>query len=113
MNTAKQRGTRFESDVVDYLRANGFPSVERRALAGALDRGDLTGLPGFAVECKDHKTIALAAWSNEAKTEATNAGARWWCVIAKRRRSKGSSGTVSDAYVVMPLSVFADLLGQQ
>lgn len=113
MNRAKQRGTSWETACVDYLRANGFPSVERRALAGALDKGDLAGLPGFAVECKDVAALNLAGWCDEARAEAKNAGAPWWCVIAKRRRAKGSTGSAADAYVVMSLAVFADLLKEQ
>lgn len=111
MSRSKDKGTRFESAVVGYLRTCGFPAVERRALSGNLDKGDIAGIPGWALECKDVGSLNFSGWLNEAKTEALNAGARWWAVVAKRRRSKGSTGSVEDAYVVMPLSVFADLLG--
>lgn len=107
MSRSKARGTAFESEVVNYLRAAGLPNVERRALAGGKDRGDLSGIPGWAVEIK-----SLAKWSpatvlTEAKVEAVNAGAAFYCAIVKRRRSPGSSGAVADAYVLMPLDVWA------
>lgn len=110
MNTAKIRGTRWESSIVEYLQANGFPYCERRALAGNADKGDIAGIPGMVIEAKDVKALALAQWCDEAKAEAVNAGAKWWAVVAKRRRAKGSTGSAADAYVVMSLAVFVDLL---
>lgn len=113
MNAAKIRGTRWESAVVEFLQRNGFPSVERRALAGNLDRGDIAGIPGLVIECKDVAALNLAGWCDEAHQEAVNARAPWWCVVVKRRRSKGSTGSAADAYVILSLAVFADLLREQ
>lgn len=109
-NTAKARGTAYESSVTAYLNANGFPYVERRALAGNLDKGDLLGVPGWVLELKDHKAFNLSGWMDEAKVEAKNAGAPWFAVIFKRRRGKGSSGSVAESFVLLPLSVFAEFL---
>ena len=46
--------------------------------------------------------------ANAVAVEAENARAHWWAVIAKRR-----GRPVEDAYVVMPLSQFAQLLADE
>jgi hypothetical protein len=106
MSAAKQKGTRFETAVVDWLKAAGFPWVERRALNGSRDRGDISGIPGVVLELKNQQRITLAEWVDEAQHEANNAGAPIWAVIAKRK-GKGNPG---DAYVVMNLATFAELV---
>jgi hypothetical protein len=40
VNASKQKGTRWETDVMNYLRDHGF-DVERLALSGSADQGDL------------------------------------------------------------------------
>lgn len=47
-NPSKARGTAAETAVVRYLR-RWWPNVERRALAGNADKGDLTGIPGVTI----------------------------------------------------------------
>ncbi len=42
MSKSKQKGTAAETAVVKYLKANGFPKAERRALQGNLDKGDIS-----------------------------------------------------------------------
>lgn len=34
MSVQRAKGTRFESEIVEYLKANGFPYAERRAMRG-------------------------------------------------------------------------------
>ena len=97
VNRAKQKGTAFETAVVRYLSAETGAWVERRALAGAEDKGDLIGdgcLSEWCLELKDHKQINLAGFVDEAEVEGRNAGSRWFAAIVKRR-NKG----VKDAYV--------------
>lgn len=102
-----RKGAQFERDVVEFLRAAGHPHVERAYGAGRPDDvGDLDGVPGWALELKNHKTLALSGWLDEAEVERVNARARFCAVIAKRRgKSAGES------YVVMTLATFAELLG--
>ena len=83
----KDIGTRAETAVVDYLRRCGFPNVERRALAGVNDRGDIAGLPGVVIEVKDHGRMELATWLNEAQAEARGLDVG---VVWHKRRGKGS-----------------------
>ena len=105
----RRKGNGFELAIVSYLREHGFPFAERAYGAGRPDdRGDIDGVPGWVIEAKNHKSMDLAGWANEAAAEALNARAHWWCVIAKRRNRP-----VGDAYVVMPLSQFARLLAEE
>lgn len=107
MSKAKDRGTRAESAVRDWLQSNGFPHCERMAGNGALDRGDLTGLgPGIVVEVKDHARLDLAGWMNELHAEMINAKAGVGVVVHKRR---GKSDPDS-WYCSMPGSVLVKLL---
>jgi hypothetical protein len=67
-NRPKQIGTRGETAIVNVLRANGFGGAERRALAGALDLGDILICPGVIAEVK---------WGKHAKTASLNDVCRW------------------------------------
>lgn len=103
---SKQRGTRWESAIVDYLIESGWPHAERRTLSGAKDKGDIAGLVGVCIEAKSHRVLDLASWIREVETEARNAGAAVAAVWAKRVR-KTSPG---DGYVIMTGAQFAALL---
>lgn len=82
-NPRKAKGTRFETSVVRYLRDRlGQPGIERRALHGSRDMGDVFGIEahGFRVvaECKavDTRGPALVdGWRRQALSERANAGA--------------------------------------
>jgi hypothetical protein len=71
----KDIGTRYETSCVRWLRANGFPHAERRALAGINDLGDITGTPGIAWECKSGDAAhnasdgQVAKWLDETERE--------------------------------------------
>jgi hypothetical protein len=97
VSASKARGTRWESAIVDYLRANGVPHAERRALGGASDRGDIAGIPAVVVEAKNAKATTLAAWVDEAEAERRNDGAEL-AVVWHHRRGRGSPG---EGYVTM------------
>ena len=106
MTAARGKGTRWETAIVDYLRANGVPHAERRARNGAKDRGDLSGIPGLVVEAKNTKTLSLAAWVDEAEVERRNDGAAFG-LVWHHRRGKASPG---DGYVTMTGATLLDLL---
>lgn len=105
MSASRAKGTRWESALVAYLIAEGFPAVERRALAGVADKGDISGLP-VVVEAKNCKTTTLAAWVDEATVEARNAGVSVG-VVWHHRRGKSSPG---DGFVTMSGAAFVELL---
>jgi hypothetical protein len=104
-NTAKQKGTRWESAIVAYLR-EWWPHVERRTLGGANDKGDIAGLPGWVIEAKAEKSYRLAAYVAEGQREADNAGTPYWVVWIKRP-GKTSAG---DGYILTSPAVFVRLL---
>lgn len=103
----KQRGTRWETAIVDYLRTVGAPHAERRAKNGAKDRGDLTGVPGLVVEAKSAARTELAAWVDEAEVERRNDNADIGLVWHKRR----GKASPADGYVTMTGATAAKLLG--
>lgn len=105
-NPSKRKGTAAETAIVAYLRDQGFPACERRALAGSADRGDVAGLHDTVVEAKDCKAIDLSGWLTELAAEMHNANARYGVVWAKRR----GKGSPAEWYCTMPGHVFVDLL---
>lgn len=106
MSASKRKGTSFESSIVDYLRANGVPHAERRALNGARDRGDIAGVPGVVFEAKSAARLELAAWVDETECERKNDGAEYGVTVIKRR-GRGSAG---DGYAVLPFAALLALL---
>lgn len=106
MSQSKQKGTRHESNIVNYLRDNGFPHAERRTLSGINDRGDINAGPGLVIEAKNQARHSWAIWLDEALAEGSNAGADVAAVWA-HRRGKGSPG---DGYVMLDGSTFVRLL---
>lgn len=105
MSRSKAKGTRWESAIVRLLVDEGF-MVERRALTGCADRGDISGLDEWVIEAKDCVRTELAAWVDEAAVEQANAGARY-AAVWHHRRGKGSP---ADGFVTMRGDVFVRLL---
>jgi Holliday junction resolvase len=102
VSASKAKGTAAETAVVRFLQANGYPHAERRALAGAQDRGDIAGIPGLVIEVKNERAMKLAAWIAEADAERYNLPARPGMaeasVVWHKRRGKTDPG---DWYVTM------------
>lgn len=117
MNAPKRAGTEWESAVADWFRQQGFIGVERKALAGIRDTGDLTGfgrimIPdagpiGFVVGCKTEKTLRLGAYMDDLRVQQDNllrlnggaqlAGVLGWQIVKRRGMH------VSRAYAVTEL----------
>lgn len=99
MSKSKQKGTLAETAVADYLKQT-FPTVERRTLSGANDKGDIAGVPNCVVEVKNQRTYKIHEWMKETETERINAKAdlailvikpngvgvskvnQWWAVVS-------------------------------
>ncbi|GIF14820.1 hypothetical protein [Actinoplanes teichomyceticus] len=105
MSASRKKGTAWESSITAYLSGAGFPGVERRALTGSQDKGDVAGLP-LVIEAKNCKTTTLAAWVDEASAEAKHAGVAVG-VVWHHRRGKSSPG---DGFVTMSGEDFVTLL---
>ena len=107
-----RKGTDFETPVAEFVSNNILQHVERRAKAGARDRGDLTpfGAAGLQVvtECKNCKRLAPSEWLRQAKVECQNAGGDLPVVVFKLR-GKGEAHFGENA-VLMELGTFCRLV---
>ena len=105
-NPNKAKGTRHETDIVNYLNDEGL-SVYRPAPGGPRDTGDIHGLPDFAIQAKNWKNVADAVreGTDGAEKQRENLGVPFGINIVKRPRRP-----ISDAYVVMRLSTFVRML---
>lgn len=85
-NRPKDKGTSAESMLAAHLRENGWPWAERRALNGAVDKGDITGCPGLVWECKyTSGIIKMSEWVQETVQEQANAQADHGILVVKYR----------------------------
>ena len=108
MSTARAKGTAWESVIVAYLKSEGFVMAERRALAGALDKGDIAGIHGVVIEAKNTKAINLAQFIDETKAEVANAEADFGVAWIKRRGKTAPA----EGYVVMTGEDFIKVLNR-
>jgi hypothetical protein len=90
-NPSKARGTKWESQIRDYLNGvleyshpTDWRLIKRQAQEGAKDVGDLHAWP-FVLEAKDVKSPAVPTWLRQADAEAVNAGFPYGVVIHKVR----------------------------
>lgn len=104
-NPKKAKGTAAETAVVNYLKET-WDTVERRALAGSADKGDISGIANVCIEVKDHKKMVLSGWVKELEEEMKNAQALTGAVIHKKRGTLN----VGEWYATMPVEVYINLL---
>lgn len=90
-NRPRKIGTQFTTDVIAYLRTDGFPHAELRNQAGVNDLGDIVGCLGIVIECKGGKKAEdasdgqVAVWLMETERERANANADVGMLVTKRR----------------------------
>lgn len=108
VNRSKQKGTAYETEIVAYLRGRGWVHAERRTLSGSHDKGDISGLVGVVIECKNAKTHDLPGWLTELETETTNAQADLGVLFVRRR---GTTDRGRD-YAVMTVEQATKLLAR-
>jgi hypothetical protein len=113
----KAKGSRFENDIVEYIRDNApLLRAERLARAGSLDEGDvaITFPRGVLVtEAKNHKGLALADWVKQSLTEMVNYVKKrklppdsvFPLVVAKRRNH-----SIGRSYAIMELHMLVELI---
>jgi hypothetical protein len=92
VNRNKQKGTAAETEVVKYLRTVTaqfdkpvFPYVERRALTGGKDQGDIAGIPATVIQVKNCEDLRLAKWKTEVLEQMRNASATRGLLVVKRK----------------------------
>lgn len=111
VNPPKARGTSAETAVVRWLRDNGHPHAERRALAGAHDLGDITGIPGICIEVKAGRTLRFAAWMRETDAEQMASGSNHGILVVKPV-TRGAS-TVGRWWAVMYAAGWMQLMAER
>ena len=103
---SRDKGARWERAVVHYLHDRGFTHTERRAPGQPIDRGDVLGITGVVIECKDHATPTPGAWLDQALEAATRSRADLAVVIAKRRGKPDPA----DSFSILRTDQLVDLL---
>lgn len=101
MSTSRAKGTRFETLVVDFMRAH-FPYAMRHPLHGRVDVGDVHGVPGLCVQCKNTTRAQLSEWIKGVHEQANNAGVSYGVVVHKRV----GKAQAEDQFVTMTLGDF-------
>jgi hypothetical protein len=101
MSKTRAKGTKFENDVVGFLKENGFPKAKRMPFSSPL--GDIQGLP-IVLEAKDQREMKLPEWLAQAEKSGGKAG--FISAVVHKRARKGTS----KAYVTMELDQFTKLL---
>jgi hypothetical protein len=115
VSRSKDIGTRFESMVVRYLQANGWPYAERRALAGVNDLGDITGTPGLVWECKGGRAAhtagdgQVAKWLVETERERMAAAAEIGVLVLARAGC--GEARLGSSWAILPAAPFLDMRG--
>jgi len=105
----KRKGSQWERDCKVWLNEIGFKYAERAYGAGRRDDvGDIRGINGVVIECKNEKAIRIPQYLRELEVEMVNANATTGAVLIKKR----GTSNVSEAYVVMTAALWADLLKQ-
>lgn len=105
MSAASRRGSSWERQVSDWLNTLGW-KTDRQPRHGRADIGDIAGMPGTVIQCKNWKSFNLAEWVRGMEEQMGNASADMGVVIAKRL----GKGSVDDAYAIMPAKLWAQLM---
>lgn len=103
---SKRKGSSWELAIAKYLIDEGWRHAERRIAGSTVDKGDIYGILGCVIEAKNEKRIDLAGYMKELDVEMRNAKATTGAALVKKR----GTTSVADAYAVMPVSVWVDLL---
>lgn len=72
----REKGKRFERDVANWLKKNGFEKAMRSAQHSgkAGDAADVVGLPGVHLECKAVETQNIWSWLDQAVRDSSGTG---------------------------------------
>ncbi len=101
MGAARAKGTAAETAVANYLRFQGWPYAERRALSGPKDKGDITGTPGLVWEVKAGNRLDIPGWLRETEIERVNAKADHGILVVKPQGV--GLGNVDRWWSILPL----------
>jgi hypothetical protein len=103
MNTTT-KGTRWRRQVQDWLEALGYHCVAKPWMAPGDDMTVTRGMLALSVETKDHRTLNLSGWVDQAVRQCPDGQIP---VVIAHRLGRGQP---RDSYVIMSGAAFADLL---
>ena len=101
----RRKGAEFERAVVKKLKALGFRKAERIISDGREDKGDITGVLGFHVECKNHQNFGQAIRDGLDQAQAAKDPWLTALVIAKRPNKN-----INHAIVAFELAALPDVI---
>ncbi len=104
VNRNKAKGTSFETLVVTYMRDH-FPHAQRSHTSPTGDAGDVTGIVGLVVQCKNQSRDLLGMWVDAMLRQRAHAGVDFGVVVHKRQ----GKALAEHQYVTMPLGDFCRL----
>ena len=107
-NPNKAKGTAFETAIVRYLHERGFTDARRVVQTGPVDTGDVH-CGRFCFQAKNWRDTAAAMreGTDGAMRQKKAAGLPFGVAVVKRHRAN-----VSQAYAIMPLEHYVDLMGE-
>lgn len=94
----RRKGATAEREMVTWLRANGFPDARRYLSGDGRQPGDIDGVPGVTIDCKNQAKLCIPEWLRQVEDEAapgsipvvavrrpglTDVG-DWWAVLRWR-----------------------------
>jgi len=99
---ARLKGMNYEREVVKFVGSRGI-DVQRVRAGYHDDIGDVRGIQGWLIDCKNHGTLNLPGWldHNQEKVFDSEGDLRQHCLVVKRRMAP-----VEKSYVVMNLDDF-------
>lgn len=102
---SNRKGKEHEKATRRYLERRGFERAERTSRGVAQPNGDIVGIPGFVIECKNLKDIARALREGvDQAVAAAEEGLDYPLAVVKRPLHG-----IEDAYAVMPLAEMVTL----
>lgn len=102
-NEARAKGTRWESQLVEYLNSRGL-ACHRLPLSSPKGDIEVFGIP-CAVEAKNHRKLDLGDWCRQALASAHFKCVNAYAVLHKRI----GFGKAEDGYATVSVAYLADL----
>lgn len=115
VNKSGNIGTHGETQIVRYVRRNGFPNADRLRQQGNKDIGDIGLCPGVIVEskwgnaAKNASPGQIDAWLVETEVERVHRGAAVGVLVAQRRGC--GTARMAQQRAILPAWMQAELLG--